>query len=210
VYECGLDFDWPDVLRESGFRSDFLFEHHWKNRPLRSLFVTLKKSFRARRLLGESVHTRSNRSSGLSLLLLISIVAVFVCFLGSSLLLGESLSLIFGSRTPIVYPFSVSPRQSPQRHFQNKVWGLSEILMEIGNPVTLWSQQTEEKKLLTVVLVVSPILSTTLMLLSLRQTLGRCKVRAEQIIRVMAYAALPTCVLAPLAVCYRTHPGSYS
>src|SRR5262245_60161015 len=43
--ECGLEFAWPRVLDRAAFQNEFLFEHHWRRRPLQSWGLTVWRSF---------------------------------------------------------------------------------------------------------------------------------------------------------------------
>jgi len=57
--ECGLEFDWFTVLDESAGRSEFLFEHNWRKRPLGAWWQTVRRGLRPRRFWQQvSIHDR--------------------------------------------------------------------------------------------------------------------------------------------------------
>lgn len=48
--ECGFEFDWRTMREIAPTGSDFLFEHHWRERPVGSFVKTVLKSFCSCRL----------------------------------------------------------------------------------------------------------------------------------------------------------------
>lgn len=104
--------------------------------------------------------------------------------------------------------------------FYATAWGVSELCLYCTNNgpnysilgITIWGSQlfvtrnfmlnlASKPALALVVLILISTLGTSLLLLvNLRQTLGRCRVRPLQVIRVASYAFLPASVLAPLGV----------
>ena len=75
--ECGLEFDWRTVLDAAAWRSDFLFEHHWQRRPIRSWFKTVLRSCRPIRFWSQvSIHDTIQPKP--LLFMVFSAVSVFV------------------------------------------------------------------------------------------------------------------------------------
>lgn len=55
--ECGLEFEWAQVVTYHQQSSDFLFEHQWRRLPIRSLLLTLTRAAAAL-VLGPRVDVR--------------------------------------------------------------------------------------------------------------------------------------------------------
>jgi hypothetical protein len=178
--ECGLDFAWPDILRESGFKSDFLFEHHWRTRPVASLLRTFRKSLRPRRFWTDvSIHDQLG-PEGLKFLMVLSTIILVITFHASTAIVAHLFQLIYAKTTWLGAARSV-------RQYQ---WYIhSRFLADFGSAGSV---------LLGLLTIAATIAATTILLVGMRQTLGRCRVRPIQIIRVMSYALLPLSITAPL------------
>jgi len=186
--ECGLEFEWPRVLRQATSESDFLFEHHWRNRPIRSFLATVWRSFRPVKFWRSvSIYDRV-RAGPLVFMLVLSIVWFAIIFEGLSAgfyLTFDALSKHFPVN-PLMQPPVVwsRPNGAP---IEYRLMYLTRSYLDITRlpiramPQCLWSPG-----------FVAIALATTLaMLCGLRQTLGRCQVRSVQVLRVVAYTAIP-------------------
>lgn len=180
--ECGLEFEWREVIRRAAHQSDFLFEHHWRKRPLRSLCRTLWLSFRPRTFWERvSIHERIQ----LGPLVLLCIVATFsfsAIFHGLAAAAAIAMKWFIGSPSPFIWSSTSLP-------FVDRAWELSLLLADIGTvPESLGFRY-----LWVILLIVTPLAAAFGILCTLWQTLGRCRVRAAQVFRVVAYSATPVC-----------------
>jgi hypothetical protein len=179
--ECGLEFEWQSVLDRSGWTSDFLFEHNWQKKPIRSWLATVWRSFRPSRFWREvSLYHRTD-TGPLWFMLVFSGVAALLVLLATAGLAW----LILGT--------------------VDKMWPLPQH--NLGQPVRL----AELKHFLGVVLTWSItaslsylgyILSMTLLMLALLLVLSwwptiisRCQSRWAPLLRFMAYTASPVLIL---------------
>lgn len=183
--ECGLDLDWHRVLAQAAWRSDFLFEHHWRTRPIRSWLKTIWKSFCPGRFWRRvSIHDRIE-AAPLWFLLAFSVV-VFLILLhglaGVGWLLTDKLFLKW-------FPLSFYTPSSPSR-----LEGLASIFRDIAE--TPFTDPTA--CLFAAIAVWLVLLAALALLCSLRQTLGRCRVRSIQILRVISYVSTPVLALTAL------------
>ncbi len=179
--ECGLDFDWTIVLDKAAWRSDFLFEHNWRNRPIQSWWRTVHQSFRPYRFWKQvSIHERIVPAP-LWAMLGISVILFFVLF--------HSLAWL-GSSLLGVADFLLSPRAG----FGLRQGPLLESSTMLGD-IAEAPFQGDPDYLMMPMAIVLLLLSSLLLLCSLRQTLGRCRVRSVQILRVVAYIATPVLFL---------------
>jgi hypothetical protein len=178
--ECGLEFAWADVLRESGFKSEFLFEHHWRKKPFRSFFMTFVRSLRPKRFWSAvSIHDRLD-TPGLLLYLLMVFPIFLLCFHSTALIIGYSLDWFVQPRQP---NWSMTPFKIDLNYV---LWEVTQMLKAIGgfqaNPRII------EYIFYVVIVFAIPILAIFLLLASLHETLGRNKITRKQIFRVVAYA----------------------
>ena len=174
--ECGLTFAWMDVLDRSAHRNEFLFEHVWRKQPVRSYLRTVWHSLRPRHFWRRvSIHNHIH-SGPLVFLLLISLV--MVTMLGSVPLLLWWLDHVTFQALPLsirgstVYQYIVNfvelgITHSGPSYYSGPIRG---PLLGLFGPGMI---------LLLLFATVA----------SLRQTLGRCRVRTAQILRVVAYTA---------------------
>lgn len=181
--ECGLDIDWHAALDRAAFHSDFLFEHHWRKRPVRSWLKTVWRSFRPRRFWSEvSIHDRI-AAGPLWTMLALSVVAFLVALHGSAYLMYLLLD--------VIADFLPSPRPTPPVLTLSQTRATAILLYDLAAAPFVSSPEY-----LTFPAVVAMVLLATLALLSsLRQTLGRCKVKSIHVLRVVAYTSTPVLIL---------------
>ncbi len=172
--ECGLEFHWPDVLERSQNRSAFLFEHWWRQRPFSSLGRTLYATLRPRRFWSSvSIHDRIHPRPLIFLILL----APFLF-----LLTLHPLAWSIGTVLKAVAPGTSRPRPAAN---DLDLADLAEILLAVAG-----SLKDGGKPTLQVALFLSvAFVAGSGLLCALRQTLGRCRIRSVQILRVTAYTA---------------------
>ncbi len=178
--ECGLHFRWREVFEARLRRSDFLLEHRWRERPLWSWFVTVTRALRPRRFWEHvSIHERIHVGplvflfcSG-ALIFAVALPGLAALSAGAVALL-ELLLVESGYAAPAVL-------SAIARH----MLVLARMPLDVG-----WSYL-----LLMPTFITLQLLSATVLLCSLRQTLGRCRVRTRQVFRVAAYAAAPICLI---------------
>jgi len=171
--ECGLEFDWNIVLNESAWKSDFLFEHHWHTRPIHSWLKTMRHSLRPIKFWKSiSIHDRIHPGP-LWFLLLTSVFWWAVTFHG---LVWLTAIVIEGILTHVW-------QQTPS---SNSPWlSLSHTLKSIAESVF------DGGSLPLFAMLTLSILGALGLICLLRQTLGRCRVRTVQILRVVAYSSTP-------------------
>lgn len=175
--ECGLEFSWPEVLQRTANRSPWLFEHQWRKRPVRSWLQTVRRSLWPRQFWSQvSIHDVIAPGPLWFLLLAGPVLAGIVLVAGSLGLYWIAL----GVETYAMAPAKGNP------YGATSMWIWMFVLELIG---------PRGHGLLVVVATGEGVLLATVALISsLRQTLGRCRVRPVQTLRVVAYAAAPACL----------------
>ena len=183
--ECGLEFDWPAVLNRARHQSPFLFEHNWRRRAVLSLLSTIWRSLWPRRFWGSvSIHARVHVGA----LLFVSVVGVslaLVLFHGLAWLLATALGPLQTQYLPFSFVYQL--RQSSW--YDRLIWFLEEIA---------YPSRSIEELVVMPLWVLCLVIGTFLMLASLRQTLGACRIRAAQLFRVWVYSATAYLVLSTL------------
>lgn len=172
--ECGLDFAWRLLIVEQASRSKFLFEHHCLRRPLRSWLHTLMLGLWPPALWSRvSIYER------------ISVVPLIVLSLTAPLLLAASL---YGMALSTGW---VLTRDAVRTHRGYSWISPSTPLQSAGNQLLVWAFFPRPILLELPAVFALTSLALLLLLVSLRQTLGRCKVRTLQVLRIWAYACGP-------------------
>src|SRR5262249_42247878 len=170
----------PLVVRQAESESDFLFEHHWRKRPIRSFLVTAWRSVRPVKFWRSvSIYDRVVPRPLLFLLIcpvLISLAAVHALaqiagIIGNHVWGGQFLSLWYRPSTPLA----------------GLVWTLAGLGSNPGPGPSYATRVTLE--------IASSLLAMLGSVLVLRQTLARCRVRPTQVLRVVAYSAIPATLL---------------
>lgn len=176
--ECGLQFEWREVIDRAAHRSKFLFEHNWRKQPIRSYFTTILKSLRPFRF-WKQVSIHDDIRPGPLWFLLLTSVFWFVLTL-------QVLSLAAWGILEAVSPLVFGPSQ-PQQFSKTSFYFLQEYFWAVANlPFEL-----RVGHFIILAILLSVLLTAFATLCSLRQTLGRCRVRTIQVLRVMAYSAAP-------------------
>lgn len=181
--ECGLDFNWPDVLSKAGWESDFLFEHHWRSRPVRSWLATVFRGMRPVRFWRTvSIHDQISFRPLFFLLLIAPFVSLGVLLFGSI-----SLSIIMpllGER------FEAWDSNYSRQWLWDGYWILRS---SVNLGWTVYGNLAWGVAGLTCL-----NLASVGTLCALRQTAIRFNVRTVQILRVCAYALQPAALVAVL------------
>lgn len=183
--ECGLQFEWQRVLTSAATISDFLFEHNWRTRPVRSLATTVWRTFFPRRF-WDSVSIHDRVCVGPLAALMLAAVAAFLllipglAYVGSLLLRGLEALLMLNGQSPMQIGYSAATLEY-----------ISTVVIS-GFAFPLYVARFSVP-LLTV------LIGTIGILFALDDTMSRCNVRPAQLYRAVVYAFLPTCIL--MAAC---------
>lgn len=185
--ECGLTFDWWTVLDRSAWQSDFLFEHHARRRPVRSYFTTLRRALRPIRFWKQvSIHHRIHVKP----LLLMFAMAVPWFF---GLLKGlEWLGAV-----------SLEPMFDYLSRMTGQGWTFFwfNLTFKLNNIYIYGHFFPSKNDVLIFALMLAVAFGGTFgFLCTLRQTLGRCRVRTVQLLRVVTYGAAAFCLLWPVLI----------
>jgi hypothetical protein len=172
--ECGLEFDWRTMIERRLAHSELLFEHAWRNRPVRSWLATLWWTLRPRKFCERvSIHDRI-RVRPLLAWMMTGIVASLVLLHGSCWLLAFIITRIIRLplRTPapalITMHYQLDRVATmPLRMDYRYLYLLAGIMLTTGGLIAL--------------------------LVSLQQTLHRFRIRRAQMLRVVTYAVVPVC-----------------
>ncbi|MCC6359839.1 MAG: hypothetical protein IT450_13930 [Phycisphaerales bacterium] len=184
--ECGLEFEWAQVVTYHRQSSDFLFEHQWRRRPMRSLITTFVQAFRPRAFWNQVSMFERVRTGPLTVLILLAVVLFLVVLHVFAWLIGRSILLITGP--PLPAQMYLQP--DPLIWLAQSMLDLAEAPFKMRGGAYLWFPAS----------VLCAIVGAFGLVLLLGDTLGRCRVRRVQVLRVFAYAALPAAILQPLVV----------
>jgi len=191
--ECGLSFEWLEVLDRAASAGDYSFENNWRTRPIVSWALTVCRTFRPRKFwAAASIHDRVVPTAlwlmmvAALLLFPVTVHGGAFClsmFLDGAAYLLRTWGVALGSQSgaPLVTHID---SLSGMLHFVaelpiNEGWTFNCSIL--GGPAVF-------------------LLAGLGLIISLQQTLGRCRVRTAQVLRVVAHAAAPVCVL--LAMIY--------
>ena len=170
--ECGLEFFWFDLLDPRRKPPHWLFEYHWRARPIRSWLGTTVRMLQPKRVWERrlSLHLPV-RPAGLGVMLGASVVAPFVS-------LGTVLTIACGAAVVVdeLIAREILPRpwNFGRGYFVSFIWMLRYL--------SRWSA-LYAAGLVGLALFEAGLLAT---LCGLRQTLARCRVRSVQMLRVVA------------------------
>jgi hypothetical protein len=199
--ECGLTFEWREVLNSLAAQGPFLFEHNWRRRPLRSWLTTVGRGFFPRSFWQQvSIHERV-RAGPLWVMLLLSAAVHVVVFLTIPFLIHVLLSLALGIPVNQSAPNGAWAAAVPTwaEPMYGVTYGLSVGRLASGALV------------LHCVCALLFHLFVPACLLILFQTLARHRLRQVQMLRAVAYAATPASILAAsltvLILIGKTIPG---
>lgn len=180
--ECGLEFAWGEALRQADSESDFLFEHQWRRRPVRSFVVTVWRSFRPWKF-WRSVSIHQRIAAGPPIFLIACSVGLAV---GILQLIGHGTTwlLIAAGGSFGATLWGQSPRTA------RVLWALMGLVESRGRVLSFATRFGVEMAVMLAAMVG--------LILVLRQTLAGCRVRFVQVLRVVAYAAIPVALLETL------------
>ncbi len=180
--ECGLDFAWPDVLDASAHANNFLFEHNWQTRPVSSLLATMWRSLRPRSFWADvSIHEHVNRP-----VLWMMIALAVLCFVIALHTMAFVAATVLRWALPPTAPGLVWGPLQPTP-LQN-AWWLVRHLDKIATAP--FNMGPEYFWIHTSVFIL--VFASLFLLRMLWQTLARYRIRDEHVLRVTAYAALPS------------------
>ncbi len=174
--ECGLEFTWAELLKALCEEPESLvFEFRWRKRPVRTWVRTIVRglwpwSFWR----GLSIHERIHVGP-LVFLLVTAPLLLFVALHGVA---GVLWALCWALADMMTGP----PDGLVYRRDELKLIALVPYISPGSTLRMLWN-------------VAVVVAATTTLLCSLRQTLGRCRVRTVQMLRVAAYSVGPICVV---------------
>lgn len=175
--ECGLDIVWHNLLDARFNRSTFLFEHHWRTRPFGSWIETALRSFLPWRFWKQiSLYDRV-RAGPLWFCLL---TAPFLCMFSA-----HGLSWL---------AFLILDKLTKGMPTSQLLSMLINALENMAFPNALWNTR---EFLIPHICFFGMLIGSLGLLLLLRQTLGRCRVRAAQVLRVVAYSSYPIALITP-------------
>jgi len=180
--ECGLTFDWFVALDRAQRKSAFLFEHAWRRRPVRAWLQTvavglLPWRFWRRVSIHDPVEVRP-----LYFMLISGVMMSLVVLHGAAFAAHKVAYWLMNLR--------VTPRGPTGMSWWEMQWQLYRLAR--------WPLIGSGKYWYVVVGVLGATAGIVLLLMSLRQTLGRCRVRPAQMLRVVAYALPPAMALCAL------------
>lgn len=183
--ECGLEFHWHDVLDRAAHRSDFLFEHNWRSRPVRSFLATLTRSFRPRKFwAGVSIHNRVNRAVLWAYIPLV-IAGFSIVLHGTAWCVAMAVSPFASPPAPRAFS---NPPTKPK--FTEVLWHYEDACRQMARvPLEL-----PEEHVWTHVSIAIVILSAFLVLRLMWQTLAKYNILGAHVLRVVVYAALPATI----------------
>ncbi len=172
--ECGLEFEWHDIFDALFTVSPWLFEHQWNRRPVRTFLRTLVATLNPGRFWRKlPLQLRINRFAlGLQLLA----AGPFALVLYLSLLGASALAILaWGVARPL------PPTSAGAMTLESQLLGM--LFSGITNPIT-WRFGVQ-----SLVSGLAFVVVSFAVLLTLRQTLARCRVRGAQLLRVVSTAA---------------------
>ncbi len=186
--ECGLEFEWREVITAKANESDFLFEHQWRRQPIRSFVKTVWRSLRPRAFWSSvSIH-QPVRPGVLWFLVLISPLVFW------GLVMGTAHGLTYASS------FRLDPRSSPfERYLYREIWHIARTYFNLTMRYPSWAYGWW----IWVPILASVLImwtATIAVLCGLRQTLAKCRVRPVQMLRVAAYSAMPVSICCAIAL----------
>ena len=185
--ECGFQFNWQELIRGLFNRNPRLFEHNWRERPIRSylraVFVPMfwPKSF----WLEISLHDRIMRGPLLALLTL-SCIQFLIVIHALSLIYWWSISYLFARRFVARPPYASWSR--------NSSLSLESVLDELERDfyyVGALPYEIPQQWWPLPLMLVAGLILMFLLMANLRETIARFKLRPAHMLRALAYASAP-------------------
>jgi hypothetical protein len=181
--ECGLEFKWQEMLNRAALRSDFLFEHQWRVKPIRSWLATLWRSLFPRRFWGQVSAYDRIHSGPIGFMLTFSAVPALIVLhatagLGWMILHGLDLGWFIGLRG--------GGTLSPPYFVYAERFLHSVLVLPLESPFQYWS----------CVLSATLAMFALLPLLACWSAVARgCQDRWGPIVRLVTYTANPVLIL---------------
>ncbi|HWL94166.1 MAG TPA: hypothetical protein VNT79_11600 [Phycisphaerae bacterium] len=195
--ECGFQFEWDELIQGLFNRNPELFEHTWREKPVRAYLRTIfAPMFRPKKFWqGVSLHDRIE-TKPLVFLLGSSVLALLVVVQG--------LALLFSLLIYLIFQFGLLQRQGYYGYYPYSgsvelsfvLEKLEEIYLAFGIEV----YQDFEDWIVIPFMIRVGFGSILLMLLNLHETIARFKLRRGHMLRVLAYASGAGAVLGAMFV----------
>ncbi len=184
--ECGLTFDWVEAIESTRRHSVILFEHAWRVRPIRSWLATTwaclwPTSFWQR----VSIHERV-RVSPLLFFLASTVISAIMFLIVASQSVAAVLAIFIRSTQFSPY--------TPQPYLVRTHYQLDRLAMHPRWPFSKWLASFDYRFWLVPIGMLFAILGILVILAVLQQTLTRFRIRRDQLLRVVAYAAPAICL----------------
>lgn len=195
--ECGMEFDWDDVLDRAKRHNEFLFEHAWMRRPIRSWIDTWWRCLRPthfwqRVSIHESVHV-----GPLFVFIVSSVIFAVVFFVASSQAVAALLS--------VAIQWAQNSPNTPLQYMVRTHYQLDRLAAHPHRPVSHWFASLDYRFWLVPVGLALCVMGLFVVLSVLQQTLERFRIRRVQLVRVVAYASPPmmawSCVILIVFAC---------
>mgnify|MGYP006908268918 FL=1 len=176
--ECGLAFDWRLLITRSVDRADIVFEHAWRRRPVRSWLTTFGWTFRPWVLWRKVGLYDEICVKPLLLFLFTSVPAVLAA---AHVAACAAVQIAYMVTPAVRGGWRLWAWQHPELH---QLWMFG-----------TWPFLRDPRYVLVLLGIVLGLAGAGLVLFALQQTLGRCRVRSIQLLRVIAYVAPPLVAL---------------
>lgn len=176
--ECGLTFDWRLLVTRNVDRADIVFEHAWRRRLFLSWLMTFAMTFRPRILWGKIGLYDEIRVGPLFAFLSTAVLAIFLAAHALASTVVRIAYVLFPT-VPVGWPTGL----------RNWLWQYPKLqqLWLFGN----WPIVGDPRYVLVPLGAFLGLAGAGLVLAVMQQTLGRCRVRGIQLVRVIAYVAPP-------------------
>lgn len=184
--ECGLEFEWHRVINYHHSTSGFLFEHQWRQRPVRSLLTTWRRAFLPGTFWARVSMFERVRGRPLLATIAIAVVVFLLVFHGVAWLAGKAILWVVVPGGMLSGPYFTPPGRFEEVGLLLKDIGETPFEADLKN--YLWFPGG----------VLLSLAAALLLVMLLGETLGKCRVRRVQVLRVFAYAALPAAIVQPL------------
>lgn len=199
--ECGLQFPWREVLDSVGRTTNWLFEHNWTKRPLRSYAETVLREMRGPGFWRDiSIHHYVTAPP-----LLIMCLMMPVWYLACSLLLAFILAP--GLEYYVLHLAPSGPSGATMRQDSTDaplVAAVKRAHNMLDSYVAEFSSDLESLIAMFGLALVA-FAATAIVLCALRETIARHRLRTVHVLRVVAHSATPIGVTAgvlfPLLCC---------
>lgn len=189
--ECGFEFEWPALVQGYVGRNTILFEHVWRQRPIRGFFKSIRLPLFHPRSFWNRVSLHDRVEPGPLWALVLLGVAVFVATF-------QGVMLVVGLLTSAVFEFDILARPSRWGWMSASNFMPAEAIENIesfawdtaAGPFTDFGEWCALP-----IGVLIAFLSVLVISASLHETIARFKLRRVHMLRVVAYVAGPVAIL---------------